>query len=256
MPKSAKPFIWYELMTTDMPAAERFYAAVVGWTPRAVNPAGMAYTVMNAGDTMVAGLMTLPEEARKAGGRPGWVRYIHADDVDAATEGVRKAGGAVHRPPADIPDIGRFAVVADPQGAIFMLFQPNGEGGPPASPMTPGHVGWRELYARDWQKAFDFYSSQFGWTKAEAMDMGPMGTYQLFAAGGEAIGGMMDKPDTVPTPAWLFYFTVDDIDAAVTRVNVGGGQILNGPMQVPGGVWIIQGMDPQGAMFALLGPRK
>jgi predicted enzyme related to lactoylglutathione lyase len=247
-----KAFVWYELMTTDMDAAEAFYRAVVGWTAQAFSHPDMRYTVLGAGETMVAGLMALPPEARAAGLPPGWVGYIGVDDVDDATDRLRQAGGAVHRPPADIPDVGRFSVVADPQGAMFMLFKPTGEGGSPAPAGTPGHVGWRELYASDWASAFDFYAGQFGWTKADAVDMGPMGTYQLFAAGGEPMGGMMNKPDRIPSPAWLFYFNVAEADAAAARVADHGGRVLNGPHQVPGGSWIVQCMDPQGAMFALV----
>jgi hypothetical protein len=121
--------------------------------------------------------------------------------------------------------------------------------------MTPGHIGWHELHAGDGASAFDFYAGEFGWTKAEAMDMGAMGTYQLFAAGGEAIGGIMTKPPQMPSPAWLFYFIVPDIDSAAARVTAGGGQVLQGPVQVPGGGWIVHCMDPQRAMFALVGSR-
>jgi predicted enzyme related to lactoylglutathione lyase len=255
MGTSAKPFVWYELMTTDMDAAEAFYRAVIGWNAQAWGHPGMRYTIMSAGGKPATGLMPVPEDARAAGARPSWLGYIYADDVDAATEGVRQAGGKMYRQPADIPEIGRFSVVTDPQGAVFMLFKPGGADNPPAPPMTPGHVGWRELYASDWERAFDFYAGQFGWTKAEAIDMGPMGTYQLFAAGGDPIGGMMNKPDAIPSPAWLFYFTVPEIDAAVARVTQAGGQVLNGPMEVPGGAWIVQGTDPQGAIFALVGQR-
>jgi predicted enzyme related to lactoylglutathione lyase len=251
MSNSPKNFVWYELMTTDMEAAETFYRAVIGWSPQNFSQPDMRYTVMSAGDKMVAGLMTLPAEVCEAGGRPGWVGYIGVDDVDAASAGVKAAGGAVHRPPADIPNVGRFSVVADPQGAVFMLFKPMGGDNPPAPAGIPGHIGWRELYAADWTKAFDFYAGQFGWTKAEAIDLGPMGTYQLFAAGGEPIGGMMNKPDQVLSPVWMFYFNVAEADAAAKRVTENGGRVSMGPHQVPGGSWILQCMDPQGAMFAL-----
>jgi predicted enzyme related to lactoylglutathione lyase len=209
---------------------------------------------MLAGSTPVAGAMTLPQEACDAGGRPGWMGYVGVADADAAVRKLTGAGGKVHRPPADIPGIGRFAVVADPHGAAFALFQPHGGSQEPASPMTPGHVGWHELYAGDGAEAFAFYSGQFGWTKGDAMDMGPMGVYQLFQTGGLPIGGMMTKPPAIPQPYWGFYFTVPEINAAVDRVKAGGGQVLNGPMEVPGGAWIIQGLDPQGAAFALVAP--
>ena len=249
-------FVWYELMTTDMDAAEAFYGAVVGWTPRSASQPGMPYTVMNAGDKMVAGVMSLPPDARAAGARPGWVGYVGTDDADASTRKLREAGGMVHREPADIPDIGRFSVVADPQGAMFMLFQPMGGDNSPAPAGTPGHIGWHELYAADWPSALDFYAGQFGWTKDRAVDMGPMGTYQLFAAGGDPIGGMMNKPQSIPSPVWLYYFIVGEIDAAAARVTAAGGQVLNGPHPVPGGAWILHAMDPQGAMFALTAPRR
>jgi uncharacterized protein len=256
MATSPKPFVWYELMTADMDAAKDFYGAVIGWNAQAWDQPGARYTIMSAGDRPVAGVMPLPEEARQAGGRPGWLGYIHADDVDAATEGVRQAGGAVHRAPADIPNVGRFSVVADPQGAMFMLFKPSGAENAPAAPMTPGHVGWHELYTSDWTAAFDFYAGRFGWTKGEALDMGPMGTYQLFAAGAEPIGGMMNKPDQIPSPVWTFYFVVPAADAAAARITGNGGQVLMGPHQVPGGSWIVHGMDPQGAMFAVVAANR
>jgi predicted enzyme related to lactoylglutathione lyase len=123
-------------------------------------------------------------------------------------------------------------------------------------PGVPGHTGWRELHAGDRERAFGFYSGLFGWTKAEALDMGPMGIYQLFATGGVPVGGMMTKTQAFPAPAWLYYFNVDDIEAAVVRVKDKGGQLLMGPHEVPGGAWIVQGRDPQGAMFALVGPHR
>jgi predicted enzyme related to lactoylglutathione lyase len=249
-------FVWYELMTTDLDAAEAFYKTVVGWNSEPFDSPQMRYSIMKAGDTAVAGLMTIPEEAARMGARPAWTGYIYAENVDAATESLRKAGGSVYREPADIPEVGRFSVVADPQGAMFTLFTPKGEGQPPAPPMTPGHVGWHELYAAEWKSAFDFYSGQFGWTKTDAMDMGEMGTYQLFAAAGsgDAIGGMFTKPADVPHPFWLYYFNVGDIDDAMQRVTGNGGKVLMGPMEVPGGSWVLQATDPQGgAMFALVG---
>jgi predicted enzyme related to lactoylglutathione lyase len=149
----------------------------------------------------------------------------------------------------------RFAVVTDPQGAAFIMFTSN-----PAmptnpsrpAPNTPGTVGWHELMAADGAAAFDFYSSQFGWAKGEVHDMGPMGLYRIFDVDGVPTGGMMTKPPNLPAPFWTYYFQVDGINAAVERIKAGGGTVLIGPHQVPGGSWIVQGKDPQGAMFALV----
>ena len=248
----ASSFFWYELMTTDVPAAETFYRNVVGWNSQPFESSGIDYVVFNAGERAVCGLMLLPEEAKAMGTPPCWMGYIHAKDVDAATASVKKAGGTVHREPSDIPEVGRFSVVADPQGAAFMLMTPQGPDQEPLAPDAAGNVGWRELYTTDWQAAFGFYSTQFGWTKDEAMEMGEMGTYQVFAIDGQQAGGMMNKPPQMPAPAWTFYFTVDDINAATERVKAGGGTVLLGPLEVPGGSWMIQAQDPQGAIFALV----
>ena len=146
-------------------------------------------------------------------------------------------------------------MVSDPQGAPFVVFAPNGEAPDPLAPMTPGSVGWHELHTTDWQAGFAFYADQFGWTRADALDMGPMGIYQLFATGGAPVGGMLNNT-ALPRPAWLYYFSVEAIDAATARVTAAGGQVLMGPHEVPGGAWIVQGKDPQGAMFALVALRR
>jgi predicted enzyme related to lactoylglutathione lyase len=258
MPNAAKSFFWYELMTTDMDAAEAFYSAVIGWKAEPFDSApGMPrYTVMKVGDRGVGGIMTLPEDARAMGMPPAWVGYIPADDIEASTKALKKAGGKVHREPSDSPGVGRFAVVADPQGAMFMLLQPTGPDQPPVAMGTAGHVGWHELYTTDWQAAFDFYSGQYGWVKDQPFDMGEMGIYQLYCVNGEQTGGMMNKPEQIPTPVWLFYFNVPAIDAAAKRVTDNGGKALMGPMEVPGGQWIVQCQDPQGAHFALVAPGR
>jgi len=253
MPKPQGSFVWYELMTSDAKAGEAFYRDVVGWGAQGAGMPGVDYTLMTVGSMPVAGMMTMPAEACSAGAKPGWIGYVGTEDVDASVAKVSKLGGKVHKGPADIPGVGRFAVVADPDGAVFALFkwQPPQDGERPA-PDAPGTTAWRELYTGDLQGVFDFYAQLFGWSKADAFDMGPMGTYQLFAHDGETIGGMMTKPAQAPRPCWNYYFNVDAMGAAVERVKRDGGQVLTGPMQVPGGSWIIQGLDPQNAAFALL----
>jgi len=252
-------FVWYELMTTDQEAAEAFYRAVVGWKTADAGQPDMRYTILSAGERGVAGLMALPAEACAAGARPGWIGYVGVADVDAAAARLTGAGGLIHRPPADIPNVGRFAVVADPGGAVFALFTPRASEQEPApvAPNTPGHVGWHELYAADGEeKAFAFYAGQFGWTTADKLDMGPTGTYRIFATGGAPLGGMMNKPAEMPGSAWQYYFNVAGIDAAIERITANDGQVLMGPHEVPGGSWIVQGTDPQGAMFALVAPNR
>lgn len=153
--------------------------------------------------------------------------------------------------------MGSFAVVSDPGGAMFVLFRgsSNKPPGTPA-PNTPGQVGWRELFAADGEKAWEFYSSLFGWKKLDAMDMGPMGKYQLFATEETMDGGTMTKPPQIPHPCWLFYFNVDAVDAAGERVKANGGKILMGPTEVPGGTGILQGSEPQSAVFALMSAKR
>jgi predicted enzyme related to lactoylglutathione lyase len=250
-------FIWYDLMTTDPKAAEAFYRGVLGWRAQDSGVPDRSYTILSVGETNIGGLMALRPDACAAGARPGWTGYVAVDDVDAYAARVKQAGGAIHHGPEDIPGVARFAVVADPHGARLNIIKGFSDAKPqPPAPGTPGHVGWRELHAGDGPSAFAFYSGLFGWTKDEAMDMGPMGIYQLFAIGGVPSGGMMTKTKEMPAPTWLYYVNVDDIDAAAARVKDGGGEILHGPLEVPGGSWIVQCGDPQGAMFALLGPRR
>lgn len=249
-------FVWHELMTTDATAAQSFYGAVVGWGTQAGPVPEVPYTLLTMAGTPMAGLMELPAEARDHGARPGWLGYVGVQDVDASVAQAQRLGGTLHVPPRDIPNIGRFAVIGDPQRAVLALFTPAmAEAGGAPAPCAPGSIGWNELQAADGEAAFDFYARMFGWQKAEAMDMGPMGTYQLFGLDGPPIGGMFTKPPTVPAPCWLYYVRVADIDAAAGRVQAAGGQVVHGPAAVPGDDWIIQGLDPQGALFALVGKR-
>jgi predicted enzyme related to lactoylglutathione lyase len=204
----------------------------------------------------VSGLMGLPEDAKKLGLRPSWLGYVGVDDVDATADRIKELGGTLHVPPKDVPNISRFSIAVDPQMATIALFKwLKGGQEQPAELDGRGRVGWHELLGADWEKAFAFYRELFGWQKAE-MDTGAVGTYQLFSAGGETIGGMFTKPPTVPVPFWLYYFNVADIDVAIRRVKAGRGAILNGPIEVPGNRWIVQCTDPQGAIFALAGKRS
>ena len=248
-------FAWYELMTTDIAAAKAFYAEVVGWGTQDASTPDLAYSLFTAEGASVSGLMELPQDARKMGATPRWMGYVGCSDVDATAERITRLGGAVYVPPTD-SNIGRIAVVADPQMASLALVTGLKPGPPlPVELDRPGRVGWHELLAVDGEKAFAFYRDIFGWQKAET-ETGAMETYQLFAAGGQTIGGMFTKRPIEPFPYWLFYFNVGDIDAAVQRVKTAGGRIFEGPFEVPEGSWIVRCIDPQGAIFALQGKRS
>jgi predicted enzyme related to lactoylglutathione lyase len=247
-------FGWYELMTTDTKAAGKFYSDVVGWAVREMpSPDGVAsYTTFNLDEVGMAGMLAIP-------GHTGWIGYISVDDVDAHIEKIVEAGGKLLRPAQDVPGMLRCAVMADPQGTGIVVFTPNPAMPSPERPQppAPGTIGWHELYTSDLEAGFDFYSKLFGWTKLSDMDMGPMGLYRLFDEGDNkqyGAGGIMTRPPNVPVSCWNFYICVESVSAAAKRVEAGGGKVLNGPMQVPGGGWIINGQDPQGAMFSLTGP--
>lgn len=253
-------FFWVELMTSDPAAALAFYTDVVGWSTMPFGEDG-GYTLVVGSAGPLGGVMAIPQEAKDCGMTPWWGGYIASADVDADTARLVAAGGSIKRPAEDIDGVGRFVVMGDPGGATFMLLKgssPDGMEAPP--PMAMGHVGWHELYSGNFDADMGFYTGQFGWTTGEAMDMGEMGTYQLVSQTGGSdfpsmSGGIMPIPKEMPAPLWLFYFVVGDIDAAVGRVTAGGGTILHGPSEVPGGSWIVQALDPQGAMFALVGTR-
>lgn len=250
--RAAGQFRWYELQTTDAAAAEAFYCAVVGWSAEHLGPPPGGYTTLNTPKGGVAGIMTLGADE----GPARWIGYVAVDDVDAYAERVKAAGGAVRQPPTDVPGILRFCGVADPQGAPFVVYKGTAPVGPPTGgPDDAGYIGWHELFASDGAKAFDFYSSLFGWTKTGAF--GPTGDYLLWSDGrGADAGAVTTSPPGGPGPAWNFYFQVDSIEAAVERLKAAGGAVLMGPFQVPTGGWIVQGTDPQGAAFCLLSGNK
>lgn len=251
-------FVWYELLTTDTKAAEAFYSKVFGWRIDPGKASGMAYTHINVGNQSIGGIMELPTELKAHGVPPNWSGYVGVDDVDAMAQKVIAAGGKLQRAAEDIPNVGRFAVVADPAGAAFLIFKGMANDNvPPRPPMgTPGYVDWHELHGGEPADSFKFYSSLFGWAKGEALNMGPMGTYQVFHIDGIPAGGMMKRKSDMPMSCWLYYVSVDDIDAAHKRIADNGGQVVVGPMEVPGGMWIVMALDPQKAFFAAVGPKK
>lgn len=248
---SAGRFVWYDLMTSDVAAARAFYSDIIGWKSKPFS--GGNYELWSAPDTDVGGLMALSDEQRAGGAPPFWIGYVETDEVDATARRVTELGGRVHVPPTGIPDVGRFAMVADPQGAAFALFQSQERGAAPG-PTGVGHFSWAELNTTDWQSAWKFYSALFGWKKVSSMDMGPeYGEYFMFGTDPEQMmGGMSNAAPTMKAPPhWLHYINVASVDETAKRIPGRGGKILNGPMDVPGGDRIAQCQDPQGGMFAI-----
>lgn len=252
-------WIWYELITSDPEGAKAFYETVVGWSMTTGHGDTNDYGFLTAPDgAMVGGLLRLSDDMAAHGAKPCWLGYLSVDDVDAELEAIQGDGGHVLMPASDIAMAGRVAMVADPGHAPFYIMKPTpppggGESSAFQHELNPGHCGWNELMAADAPREVAFYTKHFGWDLPEAMDMGPMGKYQFIAKDGVGLGAIMDVWAQAPEPHWNHYFWVDSIAAAKAAVEANGGTVINGPMQVPGGGWILQGIDPQGAQFNLTG---
>jgi predicted enzyme related to lactoylglutathione lyase len=243
--------VWYELMTTDAAAAETFYKNVVGWTSAPFADAPNPYTVFRrSGDVGVGGVMKRPEGMNMP---PFWSMYIAVPNFDEAVAHIKRLGGREVSPVLDVPAVGRFQMVKDPQGAAFYIIQPGSSEETPEDAPKVGEASWHELMTTDAPAAMKFYSDVFHWKPSETLDMGEMGKYHMFNRPHGMIGGMMNKPPMMADvpPHWMIYFRVPDINAAVERIKANGGTILNGPMEVPGGDWVVNAMDPQGAAFSL-----
>jgi predicted enzyme related to lactoylglutathione lyase len=252
-------FIWYELMTPDPDGAKRFYGAVVGWDIGDPMPGPMDYRMIGRSDGGNAGgVLRITDDMASHGARPTWLGYIHVQDVDSTVSAIEAAGGQVYMAASDIPDVGRIAMVTDPQGAPFYVMKPI----PPAdkpdaksdvfSPTGLQRCGWNELNTSDPEAARRFYGEQFGWTSDDFMPMGDLGEYRFWKQNGVQIGavcGLMGQAQ----PKWRYYFRVPSIAEAKEAVEQGGGKVTRGPMEVPGGDHIIIGLDPPGAEFALVG---
>jgi predicted enzyme related to lactoylglutathione lyase len=224
-------FVWHEHLTKDPKAAIAFYAEVIGWKTQPFAEGG-DYVMWVGSQGPLGGVMKLPDEAAKMGAPPNWMGNVQVDN-------------------SDIPTVGRFAVIADPQGAAIAIFKPN-------AVMTlhdsskEGEFCWNELMTSDAAAAFKFYSEIFGWKILQEMEMGPIGTYRVFGVGEQQLGGMMTTPKGAPMPPmWIYYTETSDLDASIGRATKKGAKVMNGPMDVPGGGRIAQLTDPQGAAFAL-----
>lgn len=247
--------VWIELSTTDVTAARRFYGDVTGWRGEQIELPGTRYTLLKAGGQQVAGLKALPADATAGGRLPFWSLYVAVDDLPASQHRVLESGGRVLKEAADIPGVGRLAVVADPGGAVFTLFRPEVAASSATIGDAPGSVGWIELHSRDWAASWPFYERLFGWRRERATDRCAVGTWQVFTLPGKGSGGLFDSPAAAHGDFWLVYLNVTDIDAACRRIVAGGGRVVHGPAQVRGGRWTVQFQDPQGAACALQGPR-
>ena len=258
MTKIAGRFIWHELHTGDVAAASAFYSGVVGWSAVKMTMGGVSYTIFKAGDDPIAAVIHRGVSAGTDQPVGGWVTYIGVENVDAAIDAALQLGAKVRQDAVDAPEIGRFAILSDLQGAIFGLFNPTLEnrGSDRSNRSGPGHVGWRELYTSDPDAAFDFYASVFGWQRDHAFDMGPAGRYQLFSIGGQPAGGIMRAPPSMRQSAWNPFVQVEDIDSVEARVAAQNGHVFDGLREVPGGDWTVKCFDAQGYLFAMTGRRK
>lgn len=259
-------FIWYELMTSDADAAGDFYGKVVGWTSISAGMPEMDYRFFSSGDggdnkDGVGGYMAITSEMAEGGARPSWVGYIKVDDVDASVASMTSAGGSELMPAMDLDGVGRMAMVADPQGAVFYVMKgASDETSHSFAAHEPkvGHCAWNELATSDPAAAKVFYSAQFGWTKEGEMDMGPIGTYEFLRASDNrvGVGGIYKMVPEDTQSHWLYYFRVACIDAAIEAIEANGGSIHVPPSEIPGRDFSMVAIDPQGAPFGLVGPRK
>jgi predicted enzyme related to lactoylglutathione lyase len=237
-------FVWHELMTPDARAAHGFYTRVLGWKtqPWEQDP---SYTMFAAASGPLGG--TWPLET----GQPRWIAYIGTDDIEATVREAEELGGRVTKEITSMPNGGQYALLEDPQGAPFGVYASTSSHGPQQAPKK-GEYSWHELATDDYQAAFDFYSSLFGWEEIGRHEMGgPVGTYFTFGLDGIATGGIFKRMPEMPSAFWLGYVRVKDVQKMVKKVKSAGGTVLTEPMEVPGGDWIAQFADPNGAMFAV-----
>lgn len=244
-------FLWYDLMTSDPAAAKEFYGSVLGWGTEVFEGGEKPYDMWTREGQPLGGVMQLPDEAVTAGAPPHWIAYVGTPDVDATAARALELGGTQYVPPTDIPTVGRFAVLGDPDGAVFALFAPEMDAPPHPGMPDIGEFSWHELLTADYETGYEFYKDLFGWKVHDDMDMGEYGIYRIYGGDGPPLGGIMTRPPDMPVSGWIFYIRVKDLDATVDRVKSSGGKLLNGPIEVPGGDRIAQCVDPQGAMFAL-----
>jgi predicted enzyme related to lactoylglutathione lyase len=244
-------FVWHELMTSDPAAAQSFYKHVVGWGTSKWDSSSIDYTMWTADEAPVGGVMPIPQEAAAMGAPPNWLAYVEVPDVDATVVQATTLGATVLSPAQTIPDVGRFAVLRDPQGAVFAVITSENPI-PDETDPKQREFSWHELVTENYKAADAFYNTLFGWETKDDVDMGPIGVYHMFGRDRFTYGGMFNKPADMPAPPhWMPYVQVDSADDAAERATKAGGTVINGPMEVPGGDRIATIVDPQGAVFSV-----
>jgi uncharacterized protein len=237
-------FVWHENVSTDPKGAQEFYTQLFGWQIEVFKTDEVAYPMISVGGQSHGGFPTVQE-----GTPPHWVGNVAVENVDDTVKKVQGAGGTLIHGPQEIPDVGRFAVFADPQNAVFVAFQSAGE-----PPQATGVFVWDELGTQDVEAAERFYNAVFGWT---TKDMGEeYGGYRIFKNGETDVGGVMKMPDPSVPSMWCPYVAVEDADAIVAKSGELGGETLMGPMDVPNVGRIAVLKDPVGAAFGIIKPSQ
>ncbi len=255
--------IWYELMTRDPAAAKAFYDPLFGWTmAEKSDQPGMDYRMIDTakgggGGNFVGGVFALGDDDTEGGAFPTWLVYLGVDDVDATATKVKDTGGEIHMEPFDIPGAGRAAMVADPAGNPFYIMRGSSpESSTAYERMGMGKCNWNELISGDHAASNAFFAEVFGWSYPDKMTMpGDMGDYTFIQAGDDTIGASMRAQADHPA-GWTFYFRAPDIEAAAAHIAASGGQVLQGPMEVPGGDMVLVARDPEGVRFGVAAPGK
>lgn len=250
-------FSWVDLATTDPEAAKAFYGELFGWVAddRPI-PGGGTYSMMTLGGSEVAGIAEQQSQQREAGVPPVWNSYVTVASADEAADGAVRAGGSVHAPAFDVMTAGRMAVVADPAGAVFSVWEPRESIGAERV-NDPGCLTANELSTSDVTEAITFYGELFGWS-IEPVDTTGGPPYWMIGHPGAARGrngGVRElSPEQVQSgvpPHWMPYFTAASVDATLETAAGAGGSVVFGPLDLPTGARIAVLQDPQGAFFGL-----
>ncbi len=235
-------FVWHENVSTDPKRAQDFYTRLFGWEIELFKAGDVEYPMISANGRVHGGFPTAQE-----GTPPHWVGNVAVESLDETVEKAKAAGARLLHGPQGIPEVGRFAVFADPEAAVFVAFQPSGQ-----PPESAGVFVWDELGTQDAAAAERFYDAVFGW---KTTDMGEeYGGYKIFGIGETRVAGLMKMPDPSIPPMWSPYVAVDDADATVAKAGELGGETLMGPVDVPNVGRIAVLRDPVGAVVGIIKP--